>query len=99
MTQPGSHNQYNQPYRGGKVYASQGNQNIYQQTTVHPGVSRKGRAIAFLVAIAVDVAYFFYGMMSYTRGASNAGDTYRAIGFLVLLGITGTLLRRLFRSY
>jgi hypothetical protein len=102
MTDPQSnssqYHQYNAPRKGGKVYAAQGNQNIYNQTNLRPGVSRKSRAIALLVAVAVDVAYFFYGMTSYTGRSGDSGDLYRALGFLVLLAVTGTLLRRLLRS-
>jgi arginine exporter protein ArgO len=97
QSNPNQYNQYNTPAKGGQVYASQGQQNIYH-TNIRSGVSRKARAIALLVAVVVDIAYFFYGMAAYTGRASDWGDGYRALGFLVLLGITGNLLRRLLRS-
>jgi hypothetical protein len=93
---PNNYHQTNTPAKGGRVYASQGVQNIYHQTNARP--SRRGRAIALLVAVVVDVGYFCYGMTSYTGQADNSGDLYRALGFLVLLAVTGTLLRRLIRT-
>ncbi len=58
-----------------------------------------GRAVALLVAIVVDVCYYFYGMAAYTGRSGDSGDLYRAVGFFVLLAVTGTLLRRLLRRY
>ncbi len=97
------HNQFNQqnaPAKGGKVYASQGgNQNIYHNTNIKPTVNRWGRAVALLVAIVVDVCYNFYGMAAYTGRSGDSGDIYRVLGGILLLSITGFLLRRLVRRY
>ena len=93
-------NQHNAPTNGGQVYASQGgSQNIYNNTHIKPTVNRWGRAIALLVAIVVDVCYDFYGMAAYTGRSDDSGDIYRALGGLLLLLITGFLLRRLLRRY
>jgi hypothetical protein len=45
----------------------------------------------------VDVAFFFYGMTAYTGQPNNSGDLWRAGIFLVLLGTTGSLIRRWLR--
>jgi hypothetical protein len=91
-------NQHNTASNGGQVYASQGGPQIINNN-IKPMVNRRGRAVALLVAIVVDVCYFFYGMAAYTGRSGDSGDLYRAVGFLVLLVVTGTLLRRLLRRY
>jgi hypothetical protein len=98
MTAP--QNQHNTASNGGQVYASQGgNQVVNNKFNIKPTVNRWGRAVALLVAIVVDVCYNFYGMAAYTGRSGDSGDLYRAAGGLLLVSITGFLLRRLLRRY
>lgn len=94
----GQHVQTNTPTSGGTVYANQGgDQFIYPQPTViHNKRRAGGRAV--LVILAVDVAFFFYGMLAYT-GRNTSADAWRAGIFLLLLAFTGSLLRRWVRRF
>jgi hypothetical protein len=96
MTAPQNHNQHNTASGHAQINASQGGPQIINNH-MGPTVNRWGRAVALLVAIVVDVCYYFYGMAAYTGRSGDSGDIYRVVGFFVLLAVTGTLLRRLVR--
>jgi hypothetical protein len=49
-----------------------------------------------LGVLAFDVCFFFYGMWSYT-GQNTPAETGRAVAFLVMVGVTGGMIRRWFR--
>lgn len=53
---------------------------------------------AVLVMLVADVAFFFYGMTAYTGGVDVNGDGFRAFGFLGMVAITISLIRRWFRQ-
>jgi hypothetical protein len=101
--QQGNQHQYNTPQSGGTVYAAQGNQNIHHTTinAVPPtqALRRPWAGRALLITIAVDVAFFFYGMIAYTGHPNDTGDLWRAGIFLGLMVTTGTMLRRWLRRY
>jgi hypothetical protein len=84
--------QVNSPAAGGTVYANQGgDQIIYAGPRKRSGVDTK-----LLGTLVADVAYFFYGMSAYT-GRNTSADQWRATIFLVLLVITGGVIRRWLR--
>src|ERR1700742_4451194 len=91
-------NQVNQASNGGTIYSSQGGSqqvNITNNMAVKAARSRAGWAV--LTIIVVDIAFFFYGMAAYTGQPNNSADLWRAGIFIVLLGITGNLIRRWIR--
>ncbi len=48
------------------------------------------------LTLLADVAFFFYGMLSYT-GRNTSGDEWRAGIFIVLFSVTIGMIRRWFR--
>jgi hypothetical protein len=94
---PRWHTQENRPASGGTVYAHQGSGDQIIYAPGQDGRRRRGTdSIVLLVALVVDVAFFFYGMLAYT-GRNTGADTWRAGIFLVLLAVTGSLFRRWLR--
>lgn len=97
---PGHYSQENTPAAGGTVYAHQGpgDQIIYapptQGTPVKRGVGVDTKVL--LATLVTDVLFFFYGMLSYS-GTNSGADTWRAGIFLLLLAVTGTMIRRWIR--
>jgi hypothetical protein len=90
--------QVNQASNGGTIYSSQGGPqqvNITNNMAVKAARSRAGWAV--LTVIVVDIAFFFYAMVAYTGQPNNSADLWRAGIFIVLLGITGNLIRRWIR--
>ena len=81
--------QYNHASRNGKIYAAQGDLNVYGQNR---GIA--GRLL--VVLLAFDVVFFFYGMTAYT-GRSTDTDSWRAGIFFVLIAMTGAAFRGWFR--
>ncbi|USX53014.1 hypothetical protein [Lentzea sp. HUAS12] len=53
---------------------------------------------AVVVMLVADVAFFFYGMTAYTGGVDVNGDGFRAFGFIGMVAITISLIRRWFRQ-
>jgi hypothetical protein len=100
MTNPTGPNQRNyqtnQASSGGTVYSSQGGSQQVNHIT-NKAAARSWAGWAALILIGVDVAFFFYGMSAYTGQPNNSGDLWRAGIYLVLLGITGSLIRRWLR--
>lgn len=88
----GHYTQNNAPRRGGSVYANQGGNQIINVGGKRGGGDTK----ALLVTLAVDVAFFFYGMLSYT-GRNTTADEWRAGIFLILLIVTVGMVRRWLR--
>ncbi len=93
-SRPDRYTQRNAPGSGGTVYANQGegDQIIYAAPRKRGGMDTK----ALLVTLLVDVLYFFYGMTTYT-GHNTTADQWRALIFLVLLVVTGGMIRRWLR--
>ncbi len=94
--------QTNAPHSGGTVYANQGgNQNITNNNTTHtlPPAQSGPRTDTkvLLVTLVVDVAFFFYGMFSYS-GENTKADDWRAGIFLLLLVVTIRSIRRWVRK-
>jgi hypothetical protein len=93
---PTQHNhQHNHATRRGQVIANQGSGN--QVVHLHNAAARKRTGAAVLVFLALDVVFFFYGMLAYTGHDGNSGDLWRAGIYVVMLGITVNLIRRWFR--
>jgi len=61
---------------------------------VRTGVSFDTKAL--LVALILDVAMFLYGMLSYSGKNTNT-ETWRAVIFLLMCGVTIGMIRRWFR--
>jgi CHAT domain len=87
----------------GQSAVVQGHGNVVNtgNTTVNPlpPPARKRWSVdtkVLLGALVLDVAFFLYGMQSYT-GRNTNGDTWRAVIFLVLIGTTAGMIRRWFR--
>ncbi|OLE21213.1 MAG: hypothetical protein AUG44_28295 [Actinobacteria bacterium 13_1_20CM_3_71_11] len=79
------------------MYAHQGSGDQIIYAPGQAGRRRRGSdSVVLLVALVVDVAFFFYGMLAYT-GRNTSADTWRAGLFLVLLAVTGSLFRRWLR--
>jgi hypothetical protein len=95
--QPQHNIQHNAPGSGGTVYAHQGPGPQIINVPPSPTAAAKRRAgtdtKVLLVALVADVAFFFYGMLSYT-GRNTAAETWRAFIFLAMLAVTGGMLRR-----
>jgi hypothetical protein len=89
--------QHNTASNGGSVYANQGSGKMSIKHNYRSG-PRSRTGVAVLVVLALDVVFFVYGMTAYTGAAGDSGDLWRAGIFLVLLAITGSLVRRWFRQ-
>jgi hypothetical protein len=79
------------------AYQGSGNQNIYLPPT--QGIAKRGPrndTKVLLLTLLLDVLFFFYGMLAYT-GRNTTADEWRAGIFLLLLAVTGTMLRRWIR--
>jgi hypothetical protein len=77
----------------GNVYGVQGGTLNVTNTA---GPTRRGPRVdtkVLLVTLPVDVAFFFYGMLSYT-GQNTTGDDWRAGIFLFLFLATAAMLGR-----
>ncbi|MGW5718971.1 hypothetical protein ACWEVP_22555 [Amycolatopsis sp. NPDC003865] len=92
---------------GGTNYISQGGQTIHNgdyldrsDRRTYQQVSRaRSYAGRWVLGIAlVDIVFFSYGAAAYTGKADDHGDLVRAVIFFVLLGLTGSLVRRWFRA-
>jgi len=109
MSQSGNPNQTNSVNKG-NLYATQGgnmnfnttNNNTTNNSTTHLyGPTAKGGlrtdTKVLLMALPIDVLFFFYGMLSYT-GRNTTGDEWRAVTFLFLFlftcGLFGRWVRR-----
>jgi hypothetical protein len=68
--------------------------NLHQPPAGRNGVAFDTKVL--LATLVFDVAFFFDGMWSYT-GKNTSAETWRAVGFLVMVGVTGGMLRRWFR--
>ena len=96
---PGQYVQNNLPGPGGHVIAHQGSgpQHIYLPPNQ---VARKRGprtdTIVLLATVVFDVLFFFYGMLAYT-GRNTGADEWRAGIFLLLLLVTGSMVRRWIR--
>ncbi|SDF81209.1 hypothetical protein SAMN05216553_103399 [Lentzea fradiae] len=98
----GSH-QHNNASHGGNVFANQGSgqMNVHQDnsTVNHFRLNqRKWTGWAILVMLVADVVFFIYGATSYSGNQGDSGDGLRAVVYLLMLGVTITLVRRWFRQ-
>ena len=73
-------------------YQGSGNQ------IVNVRAARKRTGVAILVVLGIDVVFFLYGGLAYTGNAGDSGDLWRAGIMLMLLAVTGSLIRRWFRQ-
>ncbi|WP_086664044.1 hypothetical protein [Lentzea kentuckyensis] len=93
--------QQNSASNGGNVFANQGNgpMNVHQDNSTHINAKyRTWTGWAIIVMLAADVAFFFYGAAAYTGGRDVNGDGIRAFGYLFMITITISLIRRWFRQ-
>jgi hypothetical protein len=85
---------------GGTVYAYQGQGDQIIHTPPHQPVPTKrrlrGDTVVLLVLLTADVIFFLYGMNSYTGTDTNA-ERWRALIFIAMLAVTGSMVRRWFR--
>jgi hypothetical protein len=108
MTSPQHPAGPSQQNQGHQVYAAQGGNQYFNHTNIYTGpgqpqqppppapAPRTGRTL--VVMLAVHVVFFIYGAVVYTGQVNNPADLGRAMIFLILLGTTGTLLRRWVRN-
>jgi hypothetical protein len=87
--------QHNHASGRGQIIVNQGGN---QTVNLHNHAARKRTGAAILILLGIDVVFFVYGGLAYTGSNGNTGDLWRAGIMLVLLGITGNLIRRWFRQ-
>lgn len=98
MTSPqhqGGPVQHNHASGRGQIIVNQGGN---QTVNLHSHAARKRTGVAILVLLGIDVVFFGYGWLTYTGRTGDSGDLWRAGIMLVLLAITGNLIRRWFRQ-
>jgi len=98
MSQPGQHNSQFNSSTSGNVYATQGGGNINIRHSHTTPVKRGPRTDTkvLLIALPINVIYFFYGMLAYT-GRNTTADNWRAGIFLFLFFATCTMIGRWIR--
>jgi|tagenome__1003787_1003787.scaffolds.fasta_scaffold17726535_1 hypothetical protein len=94
MNAPHNH-QHNHARGHGRLIVNQGGN---QTVNLHSHAARKRTGVAILIVLGLDVVFFIYGALAYTGHSGNSGDLWRAGIMLVLMGVTGNLIRRWFRQ-